>query len=805
MGIVIGAIAAPMLLQPPMNWVILQGTPARHYVEDDGEHAQDDEDGEEDGQSQGASTEPPSPAHSPPPILSPKMTQRVLKSAEVSTASPQPQSLIKRFSNVFPTNSPTLEELHRGKAFSFGRFVEKASEIFQDAPSGKKTPVEMLQQFVEEQGEEGISERSKQLMNSHYFHSEMQFVLALVDISNRLCDVPRPARQSSLEAELTLLNHNLPADVCVPLWCPANATHPYHHQVVRISPRDSVVLNSADRVPYVLFVEVIESDTKTDIQELREQSKLHEKRTKQGHRPRMPSVNIDLDDTDELFGGTIYKQQKINKEREKRIKKLQNEQLESLDIGRLLTNEEESASDTATEAPSTVTAQDEPAEIRPKLYVPDIHPLASHAAPMNAYHNSVVMRRRSSQGQDEFAERMRTAAVMLAQLAQASRKDGVKTTLIHVKTDETAPVKSKTLADDIREKIIKEMMALEEKRQLRMKLEGFGSGVGGSGGEGGGGEILENEPQLLSALKKDKEDPSAAVFRESWEMKRQRIKASSPFGQHPNWRLLSVIVKTGADLRQEQLACQMIREMQRIWDEAQVNVWVKYFRIMVMSDNSGFIETIKNSISIHSLKKDGYARQLNQRGLVYTLYDHFINEYGEPGSEEFLRAQDNFMRSLAAYSVVSYVLQLKDRHNGNVLIDTQGHLIHIDFGFMLSNSPGSVGFEMAPFKLPQEYLDVLGGIDSDRFQEFKTLVKKAFLAVRKSAENLILLIEMMQKDSRLPALQATDVVSAMRERFQPTLNETQVEDFVEKLIISSCCNVFTRLYDTFQYYSNGIL
>lgn len=64
---------------------------------------------------------------------------------------------------------------------------------------------------------------------------------------------------------------------------------------------------------------------------------------------------------------------------------------------------------------------------------------------------------------------------------------------------------------------------------------------------------------------------------------------------------------------------------------------------------------------------------------------------------------------------------------------------------MLSNSPGSVGFENAPFKLPQEYLDLLGGAESDLFAEFKTLVKKAFLAVRKSAENLVLLIEMMQK------------------------------------------------------------
>lgn len=50
--------------------------------------------------------------------------------------------------------------------------------------------------------------------------------------------------------------------------------------------------------------------------------------------------------------------------------------------------------------------------------------------------------------------------------------------------------------------------------------------------------------------------------------------------------------------------------------------------------------------------------------------------------------------------------QIKDRHNGNILVDDEGHLVHIDFGFMLSNSPGGVSFESAPFKLTRELLQV---------------------------------------------------------------------------------------------------
>ena len=78
---------------------------------------------------------------------------------------------------------------------------------------------------------------------------------------------------------------------------------------------------------------------------------------------------------------------------------------------------------------------------------------------------------------------------------------------------------------------------------------------------------------------------------------------------------------------------------------------------------------------------------------------------------------------MAAYSIVCYLLQIKDRHNGNILMDDVGHILHIDFGFMLSNSPGGVNFEAAPFKLTRELLEVLDstaeGTASELFDYYK--------------------------------------------------------------------------------------
>nr|KYP57954.1 Phosphatidylinositol 4-kinase [Cajanus cajan] len=308
--------------------------------------------------------------------------------------------------------------------------------------------------------------------------------------------------------------------------------------------------------------------------------------------------------------------------------------------------------------------------------------------------------------------------------------------------------------------------------------------------KGAGQDSSEAPPRANGIIPK----ASDALSGELWEVKKERIRQASIHGNLPGWDLRSVIVKSGDDCRQEHLAVQLISHFYDIFQEAGLPLWLRPYEVLCTSSYTALIETIPDTASLHSIK----SRYPN----ISSLREFFIAKYQED-SPSFKLAQRNFVESMAGYSLVCYLLQVKDRHNGNLLMDEEGHIIHIDFGFMLSNSPGGVNFESAPFKLTRELLEVMDsdaeGIPSEFFDYFFYAFKASLLAVS-------MLSVLFFLDSGFPCFKGGPrTIQNLRKRFHLNLTEEQCVSLVLSLISSSLDAWRTRQYDYYQRVLNGIL
>lgn len=315
-------------------------------------------------------------------------------------------------------------------------------------------------------------------------------------------------------------------------------------------------------------------------------------------------------------------------------------------------------------------------------------------------------------------------------------------------------------------------------------------------------------------IRKNKDESSGAGLSVDPRHSRQRSRQSNKTAEegvdentYEVWQ--SAIFKVGDDCRQDVLALQMIAAFRGIFSSVGLDVFVYPYRVVATAPGCGVIDVLPNSIS----------RDMLGREAVNGLYDYFISKYGSEQSTRFQEARSNFVKSMAAYSVITYLLQFKDRHNGNIMIDDAGHIIHIDFGFCFDIAPGGVRFERAPFKLTTEMIAVMGGPNphhhsassttasrdptrSQSYRWFESLCVKAFLAVRPYSTKLSNMVTLML-DSGLPCF-TPDTMKNLKDRFVLDRSEAEAAMYMRELVRKSYASMSTKGYDQFQLMTNNI-
>jgi len=328
-------------------------------------------------------------------------------------------------------------------------------------------------------------------------------------------------------------------------------------------------------------------------------------------------------------------------------------------------------------------------------------------------------------------------------------------------------------------------------------------------------ESTAHSPELLVSIA-DENKPSASRMPNVW---------TDPELDEswPPVDLRCYIVKSNDDLRQEMAVLQLMCLCKEIFVHVGLTdkqLFLHPYRIVGTGSSTGVVEVLTDTLSLDALKKTPGFTSLNQhfydmyatREEMKELEQHALDgtmpapEIG--GSSRLAQAKQAFTASLAAYSIFTYLFAIKDRHNGNVLLDHSGHILHIDFGFLLGGAPGGAfSMEAAPFKLTEEMVKVMDGLESPLFGEFVKSFTTGFLALRSNSETIISALEVLSVNSPFVCFAGKDrasIIEKLRSRFRHDLDVKAVVQHCIDLTVASYAHFGTRQYDNFQWYTNGI-
>jgi len=257
-----------------------------------------------------------------------------------------------------------------------------------------------------------------------------------------------------------------------------------------------------------------------------------------------------------------------------------------------------------------------------------------------------------------------------------------------------------------------------------------------------------------------------------------------------------VLLKTGDDLRQDQLIVMMVRLMDKILKHVgTLDLCLKSYSIMATSQTAGLLEYVENSMPISEILSQ------NNNSILQYFQKVAPKKMAKYGIRPDIMT--TYIKSCAGYCVLTYLLGIGDRHLDNIMIMPSGHFFHIDFGFILGRDPKPLP---PPFRLTKEMVDGMGGIESAEYRRFCSLACQAYNLLRKSADLVLNLLHLMVDAgindlSYNPAGDAEVIIGKVADRFRLDLTDEQAESFFLGLIQETMSALAPRVMEVFHQLS----
>jgi phosphatidylinositol 3-kinase len=199
--------------------------------------------------------------------------------------------------------------------------------------------------------------------------------------------------------------------------------------------------------------------------------------------------------------------------------------------------------------------------------------------------------------------------------------------------------------------------------------------------------------------------------------------------------------------------------------EENMDLDIIQYTVIPTGKNNGIIEMVDNSLTLYDILEKKQKTIQN-----------FIIEHNKTKTIEDIR--NRFIKSTAAYCVISYMLGIGDRHLDNIMVNQAGTLFHIDYGYILGSDPK---YSSQNIRTTPDILDAMGGINSPDYLIFQDLCTKIYNCIRRHTNLFMNLLIMLTE------IKETDITKKWLEneiikRFEPGENSCDAKlHFVNKM------------------------